>query len=377
MSKPQTSAQVIARAAQKQRGSRSTRANLNREGQALNQWLSAQGHPDVRPRHLTLLQVKAYLVFRANPVAASEGQRERPGCSVAAQANLLSKIRSLIRNDHGDPDAAGITRKQLGIAPRSRVGKKLPIEQNHFEQVVAEARSKGQEGLALTLELERYLGFRGLEALSSTSALLEFACDAVRLLGQSNSTAAGGPGLRDLCMAVVDGTKGGRIRDTFVLQRHALTTLHVIQQALDYAATHDGFLVVGKKNDLASARRHYHSQCRKLGLVGQFSPHSLRYRYAVDLLQELMERGWSRQDSLARVSLALGHGSSRQRYVRSVYCNSVVDQLPPPEKRTRTMQRQAAELRELMAQWRTKREATAGTLEPLDDQPDAAAELMA
>jgi len=377
MSKPQTSAQVIARAAQKQRGSRSTRANLNREGQALNQWLSAQGHPDVRPRHLTLLQVKAYLVFRANPVAASEGQRERPGCSVAAQANLLSKIRSLIRNDHGDPDAAGITRKQLGIAPRSRVGKKLPIEQNHFEQVVAEARSKGQEGLALTLELERYLGFRGLEALSSTSALLEFACDAVRLLGQSNSTAAGGPGLRDLSMAVVDGTKGGRIRDTFVLQRHALTTLHVIQQALDYAAIHDGFLVVGKKNDLASARRHYHSQCRRLGLVGQFAPHSLRYRYAVDLLQELMDRGWSRQDSLARVSLALGHGSSRQRYVRSVYCNSVVDQLPPPEKRTRTMQRQAAELRELMAQWRTKREATAGTLEPLDDQPDAAAELMA
>ena len=377
MSKPQTSAQVIARAAQKQRGSRSTRANLNREGQALNQWLSAQGHPDVRPRHLTLLQVKAYLVFRANPVAASEGQRERPGCSVAAQANLLSKIRSLIRNDHGDPDAAGITRKQLGIAPRSRVGKKLPIEQNHFEQVVAEARSKGQEGLALTLELERYLGFRGLEALSSTSALLEFACDAVRLLGQSNSTAAGGPGLRDLCMAVVDGTKGGRIRDTFVLQRHALTTLHVIQQALDYAATHDGFLVVGKKNDLASARRHYHSQCRKLGLVGQFAPHSLRYRYAVDLLQELMERGWSRQDSLARVSLALGHGSSRQRYVRSVYCNSVVDQLPPPEKRTRTMQRQAAELRELMALWRTKREATAGALELLDDLPDAAAELVA
>jgi hypothetical protein len=177
MSKTPTSAQVIARAAQKQRGSRSTRANLNREGQALNQWLSAQGHPDVRPRHLTLLQVKAYLLWRATPVAAPEGQRERPGCSVAAQANLLSKIRSLIRNDHGDPDAAGITRKQLGIAPRSRIGKKLPIEQNHFEQVVAEARSKGQEGLALTLELERYLGFRGLEALSSTSALLEFACD--------------------------------------------------------------------------------------------------------------------------------------------------------------------------------------------------------
>lgn len=117
-------------------------------------------------------------------------------------------------------------------------------------------------------------------------------------------------------LTVIFGTKGGRPRQTRVLDREALT--QTVNQALAVAATHNGRLI--DKPDLKSAINRWRSQTAMAGLKGQYSPHSLRYAWAQDAMHYYRQQGFSNREARSLVSMDLGHGDGRGRYVERVYC---------------------------------------------------------
>ena len=79
--------------------------------------------------------------------------------------------------------------------------------------------------------------------------------------------------------------------------KYARESLQAIAEAMRYLQSHP-FLVDGRSPDLKSARQKMQTLARKCGLVGQYSPHSLRYRYAVDKLMEMRSAGVTAVEAL-------------------------------------------------------------------------------
>lgn len=245
---------------------------------------------------------------------------KREGISIATQHNRLASIRRAMRALGRDPDKLGITAKSVGLEPRNRRGTKEPVTDDFLETAIAKATDINQPGFVIVLKLQRFLGLRGLESLMSISALEQYALQAGELLDES--------------VSITKGTKGGRARYTKVILKKANETLITVREALVFMRT-NGYLIEGGTAGLKSARSKYHYLSRVVGLVGKFSPHSLRYAYAVEKIEELRDAGLNRQEALAAVAEALGHGSSRNRYVSSVYGRSVVHTVPIEKRKSR------------------------------------------
>lgn len=85
-----------------------------------------------------------------------------------------------------------------------------------------------------------------------------------------------------LKVPVISGTKEGRPRITSIIQNQVLETLKVVREALEFMGENGGFLIVCGKNGIKSALSKYHRLAIKVGLVGKYAPHSLRYAYCID-----------------------------------------------------------------------------------------------
>jgi hypothetical protein len=228
--------------------------------------------------------------------------------------NKVASIRALCEQRGANLEKLGLTDTAgLGVEVRNRKGTKLPVTDEIFETAVAQAISANEIGFVHALKLERYLGLRGTEAMMSTSALKTYAKQAHVIMQQQLSP-----------IHIKDGTKGGRPRDVAVIGQYAQQTFDAITKALTFAVENGGFLIAGKPGTgLKGARAMYHRLAAKFGLIGSYSPHSLRYRYCVDKLLELCAAGVPRSEALAFASACLGHGASRTRFVSSVYGRSV------------------------------------------------------
>lgn len=239
---------------------------------------------------------------------------------VATIANKVSSVRALSqpRGIARTKENGAFSSQDIGLEKRSRIGKKSPITDGLFNSAIESALSMGEEGFAHAVRLERYLGLRGLEALMSTQALKIYATQAQVLMTVGSNS-----------IHIQDGTKGGRPRDVAVIKQYASQTYEAIIAALNFAKSHGGFLIVGKAHGgLKAARLKYHRLAAKVGLTGEFSPHSLRYRYCTDKLIELRDAGYPRSEALAFASSCLGHGPSRGRFVSCVYGRTVTHLLP-------------------------------------------------
>ena len=255
------------------------------------------------------------------------------GISVATRHNRLASIRRAMRALGKSPDDVGISSKSLGLEARNRTGTKEPMPDAYLLAAVVKAMDMRELGFAIALNLQRQLGYRGLESLMSVSELEKYALEA-NLIVQKN-------------VAVTSGTKGGRPRFTQLIHGRAAQTLMLIKSALLFMR-HEGFLVSGEKPGLKAARAKYHALAAKVGLVGKFSPHSLRYAYAVEKITELRDQGYNRQEAMALVAGFLGHGASRSRYISMVYGKTVVHSVPV-EKRKARIDRAISNLDKLLA----------------------------
>ncbi|EAO1327003.1 integrase domain-containing protein [Salmonella enterica] len=192
-----------------------------------------------------------------------------------------------------------LNNRSLGLSDASRSGTKRAITAEHYHYVLETARIK-DPGLAVALELSRLMGLRSQEAVQSAQSLKTW----------RQALDRGEPRL-----TVVFGTKGGRPRETIILDATAVKK--ALDNALAVAENRHGRLI--DKPDLKSAMKYWHSQASCIGLTGAYSPHSLRYAWAQDAICYYLAQGVSEKEALAMTAMDLGHGDGRGRYVAQVY----------------------------------------------------------
>lgn len=310
-------------------GAYSTQVQRKRACLLLIEWCAKNGTPLMSLKEVTFEQVKSYLDHRQLPV---EGQ-SRKALSVASLHNLLASIRSAMKALKGDPDKLGITAQNLGLPSRSRLGTKLPVTDAVFFKAIAIAEALGEMGYSIMLKLERYLGYRGQEALMSAAEIQKYAFELHDLIRIGNIDLSSPDGCVLPQLAVVDGSKAANPRVTASIAKYAKETLQTLAQAMRYLQTH-AFLVEGKAKGLKSARQKMHALARKCGLVGQFAPHSLRYRYATDKLEELRDAGVNVEDAFKLCTKFLGHGPTRTwQVIKMVYGRTIVSTFPKARRR--------------------------------------------
>lgn len=297
-------------------------------------WCFKNKHPILSIGDATFDQVKAYFLALGLPPDQSQSRSDfeaqffafngKNPLSISTLHNILCSIRRSIKALRRNPDGLGITALRLGLAQKSRDGKKLPVTDEVFFKAINRATEAGEVGFALCLKVERYFGHRGLEAIMSPDQLKKYALDAAKSIPLDAKFGSETRALELPELTVCDGTKGGRLRQTVVIERYARESLEVIGDVMAYLTKNER-LIEGKSKGLKSARAKYCALARKFGLTGQFSPHSLRYRYTVDKLCEMRDAGVSLEEALVMCAKFLGHGPTRGLFVRKVYGQSVVN----------------------------------------------------
>lgn len=191
-----------------------------------------------------------------------------------------------------------ISNRRLGIGSRSREGTHIPCPQVVYKCALHSIRDDWAKAL---LMLQRHLGLRILEAVRSGVSLRSWK----KQLTEGDT------------IRVVFGTKGGRPRLTQVCDR--VKALEAVTFSLEVLRSERRKTLVPSRNQ-RSAKDLYYSRLRKVGLKGDLSSHSLRYRFACELLEKYAREGFSEKEAFSLVAQSLGHGDGRGKYVRSVYC---------------------------------------------------------
>jgi hypothetical protein len=217
--------------------------------------------------------------------------------------NEMSAIRSLLsvagRPTLADPHHPQLSNEALNIGGASREGTKVAIPDEKLQVVINQISGKDQ-GVMLAVQLARYLGLRTEETVQSFKSLKSWKQRVLK---------------GDACVRVVFGTKGGRPRDTTVVQRDTL--IGVLRAAIAYCDENNGRLI--DKPTLHAAINRYRNIVRQAGLTGKHAPHSLRYAYAQEAMRYHTENGMSQDEARAMVAMDLGHGDGRGDYVARVY----------------------------------------------------------
>lgn len=234
----------------------------------------------------------------------------------ATKPGTLANYRSALSAIHraaGQNMSQATSSRTLQLERRDRSGKHRALTQDEFIDLVA-AAAKLDEGVAHIMQLMRWLGLRRREALMCGRSL-QLWCD---MITQGN-----------LRLPVERGAKNKRPRRTEVLEGHVDETLAAIHAALEFCRHRDLELVTGCRDDLESAKSRLKKFFERLPMRRERGSHSLRYTYAVDFANTLLDKGAPPVDVLIALSDRLGHGPSRAKMILDVYCWQVRDRFPP------------------------------------------------
>ncbi|HFK5647216.1 TPA: integrase domain-containing protein [Enterobacter ludwigii] len=247
------------------------------------------------------VQIRRVEQLKARHIEGYIRERLAQGITKRSLQNEMAAVRCILKQAGRAKlaDCDRINNRSLGLSGVSRSGTKRAITPEHYRQVLETARAR-DPGLAAALELARLMGLRSQEAVQSAQSLKTWKQALER--GESRLT-------------VVFGTKGGRPRETIILD--AIAVRKALDNALAVAEDRHGRLI--DKSDLKSAMKYWHSQASRLGLTGAYSPHSLRYAWAQDTIRHYLAQGFCEKEALAMTAMNLGHGDGRGRYVAQVY----------------------------------------------------------
>jgi hypothetical protein len=289
-------------------GAYASKAARKRHGRAFLDFCRQNGHTITDIKHISVDLLKSWVAIL-----------KLHGLSIGTINNHVASVRVLAKARGVDIKQMGLSESQsIGVEARSRKGTKNPITDELFNAAIAKGVALNEIGFIHALKLERFLGLRGMEALMSTDALKIYAKQAKFIINHGMSP-----------IHIADGTKGGRAREVTVIEKYATETFNAIINALNYALKNNGFLIATKSvSGLKGARGKYHRLAAKVGLTGEFSPNSLRYRYCCDKLLVMHAAGVPRNEALEFVAECLGHGPSRTRFVSAVYGKTVIHLLP-------------------------------------------------
>lgn len=270
-------------------GSHLTRENREKHLARFAEHIWAQGY-----------QVNTAQQIRDKHVRQYVAARLFDGASRRTIQNELANLRKSLRGAGRERYADGptISNKALGIGGASRIGTKTAMPDAELAQF-REAAGKLEPGVAVCLALQRELGLRQREAVMSVGSLRAW---------QRQIAVSG-------AVHVLHGTKGGRARQTPVLDRERAAS--AVSEALALARLQAGRLI--PRDSLKAALDRYSYVCRRVGMTGERANHSLRYAYAQDQLCRLLGDGVPQREARAAVSMFLGHGDGRGRWVAMVY----------------------------------------------------------
>ncbi|CDL79336.1 integrase domain-containing protein [Xenorhabdus cabanillasii] len=216
--------------------------------------------------------------------------------------NEMSALRMILRQAGKHKLAAldnpRLNYRALGIADTERKGTKTALTPAEFQAAFQQVEQKDR-GVAAVMQLAYVLGLRTKEAVEAYKSLATW-----KKALENGHTA----------VRVVFGTKGGRPRQTVILDRAAL--YHAIDYAERAKAERSGRLI--DKPTIHQAIDRYRYVVRSAGLVGKQAPHSMRYHFARQSGAHYKAQGFSEREALALVSMDLGHGDGRGRYIRQV-----------------------------------------------------------
>ncbi|MEB7884353.1 integrase domain-containing protein [Serratia fonticola] len=248
---------------------------------------------NIQIHHVKHLKAKHIVNYIQDRLAQGVGKR--------TLQNEMAAIRAILQRAGREKLAQLpiISNQALGLSQASREGTHRAIAAEHYQQVLAQAE-KIDKGFACALELAYQMGLRSQEAVQCHQSLNTW----LKALERG-----------DARLLVTFGTKGSRPRITLVLNPEQLK--QTLQKALAIMQQQKGKLI--DKPDLKSAMAYWRRTVTKVGLKGVYSPHSLRYAWAQRALQHYQTQGFSHKESLALVSMDLGHGDGRGRYVERVY----------------------------------------------------------
>ncbi|HBR1948434.1 TPA: integrase domain-containing protein [Klebsiella quasipneumoniae subsp. quasipneumoniae] len=247
------------------------------------------------------VQIRRVEQLKARHIEGYVRERLAQGIAKRSLQNEMAAVRCILEQAGRDRLAQSerLNNRSLGLSGVSRNGTKLAITPERYSDVLETARAK-DPGMAAALELSRLMGLRSQEAVQSVQSLKTWRQALER---------------GDTRLTVVFGTKGGRSRETIILDTGAVKK--ALDNALVVAEDRHGRLI--DKPDLKSAMKYWHSQASRLGLTGTYSPHSLRYAWAQDAIRHYLAQGFCEKEALAMTAMDLGHGDGRGRYVAQVY----------------------------------------------------------
>ncbi|EJV7176085.1 integrase domain-containing protein [Escherichia sp. 93.1518] len=253
--------------------------------------------------HLRALNIQIQRVeqIKVRHIECYIGERLEQDIGLRTLQNEMAALRAVLRQAGRRQvvEHPRLTNKALGLSGASRNGTRRAITPEHYEKVMENARTQ-DAGLAAAVEIARLMGLRSQEAVQSSQSLKTW----LKAIERGETR-----------LKVVFGTKGGRPRYTTILDAGAAR--QALENALPVAKQRNGKLI--DKPDLKTAMDHWHKQAVKMGLTGEFSPHSLRYAWAQDAIRHYLAQGFSEKESLALTATDLGHGDGRGRWVKQVY----------------------------------------------------------
>ncbi|WP_426576261.1 integrase domain-containing protein [Xenorhabdus stockiae] len=233
--------------------------------------------------------------------------RKANNLSYRTLQNEMSVLRAILaqagKHKLADPDNARLSNRALGIADMSRKGTKMALTPAAFRDIFQQAEQKDR-CVAAVMQLAYVLGLRTKEAVEAYKSLMTWK----KALENGHTS-----------VRVVFGTKGGRPRQTTILDRAALQ--HAIAYAEQELAGRSGKLI--DKATITQAIDRYRYIVRSAGLSGDKAPHSMRYHFAQQSGEYYKAQGFSEREALALVSMDLGHGDGRGRYIRQVYYQNI------------------------------------------------------
>jgi hypothetical protein len=237
---------------------------------------------------------------------AFAAHRAGEGISARTRANELSHLRAVLVHigKQGLARNPAYSNRALGIERGSRIGTKQPLSDAAIVDFRERMAQLGRPGIGETLELQRALGLREMEALRG---------------GQADTLARWRRELRERGhVRVVEGTKGGRPREVHPADLHRAQV--AVQSALGILqATGQRYLVAqadgSTTTGLRQAQGVYRNLCHRAGIQS----HAARYAFARERLEAYRNEGYSEREARAATSQDLGHGDGRGRFIASVY----------------------------------------------------------
>ncbi|MFP1887049.1 integrase domain-containing protein [Lonsdalea quercina] len=217
--------------------------------------------------------------------------------------NEMSVLRGILsaagKHRLADPNNERLSNKALGISGVNRDGTKTALTREEFSKAFSEIE-KQDRGVAATMRLAFVFGLRTKEAVEACKSLSTWKRAVVN---------------GDKSVRVVFGTKGGRPRDTTIIDHDE--AIRAIVYAEKAAEERNGKFI--DKPGIHQAINRYRYFVRKAGLIGEKAPHSMRYNFARELSSFHKAQGFNEKEVMAMISMDLGHGDGRGRYIRQVY----------------------------------------------------------